>query len=394
MVMELDTTKLKQAGFRKTVSHDNCVVLDIGSGSFPRYIEVRPPGDDGSRMTAVWDGSLDLAVNDKVIAVEYGGNPIWRIQSKGGADSGTGSVRVSKVWESDFGAVALTADADGDIGIGTASPAGQLEINTTTATKNALILQSTDDDNTEKLLSAQIADGTEFLKINIALAALPTALTIDTTGVATATRSLPLTVVFDDDSTSLLSNLSGMVFANLNTTDNNNANIIFTGKTTTGAQPAFGALACQYTDHTNASKDADIILVSMRTNTMTEQLRIRSDGFLGLGVATGLMNGKIHAYDAISGFMHWKYDGLDGTSRTIISNGAGDVLYRLHIAYVLRDSAGAVASGTTDISNGGSVGLTVGANTVTIAVAGTGAVTVSRTAGTDTIKVGFWLLWL
>jgi hypothetical protein len=127
--MELNTTKLKQAGFRKTVSHDNCVVLDIGSGTFPRYIEVRPPGDDGSRMTALWDGSLDLAVNDKVIADEYSGNPIWRIVSKGGNDSGAGSVRVSKVWESDFGAVALQADATGQIEVGkTTGPDAKFEV--------------------------------------------------------------------------------------------------------------------------------------------------------------------------------------------------------------------------------------------------------------------------
>lgn len=113
--MELDTTKLKQAGFRKTVSHDNCVVLDIGSGSFPRYIEVRPPGDDGSRMTAIWNGSLDLAVNDKVVCIEYSGNLIWRVQDKGGGDSGIDSHRVSKLWESNFGAVALEADANGNV---------------------------------------------------------------------------------------------------------------------------------------------------------------------------------------------------------------------------------------------------------------------------------------
>ncbi len=126
--MELDTTKIRQAGFRKTVSHDNCIVLDISSGAYPRYIEVRPPGDDGSRQTAIWDGSLDLAVNDKVIAIEYAANPIWRIQAKGGGDSGAGSIRVSKVWESDFGAVALQADASGNVGIGTTGPDAKLDV--------------------------------------------------------------------------------------------------------------------------------------------------------------------------------------------------------------------------------------------------------------------------
>jgi hypothetical protein len=137
--MELDTTKLRQSGFRKTVSHDNCVVLAIGTGSFPRYIEVRPPGDDGSRMTAIWDGSLDLAVNNKVIAIEYGGNPVWRVSAIGGGDDGAGSVRVDKVWESDFGAVALQADADGNIGIGTASLSSPLHVFETISVSQGIV---------------------------------------------------------------------------------------------------------------------------------------------------------------------------------------------------------------------------------------------------------------
>lgn len=300
-----------------------------------------------------------------------------------------------QVQDADGGVPILNVDSINErIAIGLSTPGGKVEVNAATANEHALILQSTDDDNTNKLLSCQIADGTEFLRINISLAALPTGMTIDTTGIAIATRSLPLTVTFDDNSTNRLSGLSGMVFANLNTTSNNLAGIIFTSKTTTGATPAFGALECIFTDHTNTSKDADIVIVSMRANTMTEQLRMRSDGFLGLGVTTALMNGKIHAYNAISGFMHWEFDGLDGTSRTIISNGVGDVIYNLFGMYNLRDSSGNVADGTLSVANGGSTGLTVGSNTVTVAVAGTGATTVSRTAGSDTIKVSFWLLWL
>ncbi|MEE8208304.1 MAG: hypothetical protein V3T88_05050, partial [Nitrosomonadaceae bacterium] len=128
MVMQLDTSKLSQAGFKKTVSHDNCIVLDIGTGSFPRYIEVRPPGDDGSRQTAIWDGIFDLAVNDKVIAIEYAANPIWRVSAMGGSDSGVGKVRVNKVWSSDFGLEALLTDINGNVGIGVISPSGLLDV--------------------------------------------------------------------------------------------------------------------------------------------------------------------------------------------------------------------------------------------------------------------------
>ncbi|MHC4752866.1 MAG: hypothetical protein ACYTFW_23725 [Planctomycetota bacterium] len=123
--MDLDTTKLAQKGAQKLTPHDNCTVLDLGAGSFPRLIELRLPGVDGARQSALWDGSLDLAVNDLVIADEYAGQTIWRISSAGGGDSGAGKQRVSKVWKSDFSAVAMWANADGDIGIGTeATPHG------------------------------------------------------------------------------------------------------------------------------------------------------------------------------------------------------------------------------------------------------------------------------
>jgi hypothetical protein len=132
--------------------------------------------------------------------------------------------------------------------------------------------------------------------------------------------------------------------------------------------------------------------IKLGTNSTVRQY-IDSAGDIGIGVGTS-PEGRLHGYDAISGFKHWEYDGLDGTSRTIISNGTGDVLYNLFGMYNFRDSGGSVASSTFSVANGGSTGLAVGANTVTVAVAATGAVTVSRTAGANTIKVSFWLLWL
>jgi hypothetical protein len=115
------------------------------------------------------------------------------------------------------------------------------------------------------------------------------------------------------------------------------------------------------------------------------------EGDVGIGVDP---QGILHTYDAIAGSIIWKYDGLNATVRTIIANGSGDCLYRLHASYVLRDSAAAVASGTTDVSNSASVNLTVGGNTVRLRVNADGSVDVARTAGTDTIKVAFKLLWL
>ncbi|MHC4397130.1 MAG: hypothetical protein ACYS1A_15935 [Planctomycetota bacterium] len=113
-----------------------------------------------------------------------------------------------------------------------------------------------------------------------------------------------------------------------------------------------------------------------------------------VGVGVTAPQGKIHSYDAISGFILWEYDGLDATVRTVVPNGAGDVLYRLTAMYVLRDSAAAVASGTTDVSNAASVNLTVGTNTVRLRVNADGSCDIARTAGSDTIKVALVLRWL
>lgn len=117
MTFDFDTSELSQAAARKVTPHDNCVVLDLGTGSFPRDIEVRLPDDDGARQIAIWDGSLNLSINDEVFCNEYAGNPKWRIASMGGANSGAGKQRISEVWESDFGAVALEADVSGNITI-------------------------------------------------------------------------------------------------------------------------------------------------------------------------------------------------------------------------------------------------------------------------------------
>lgn len=116
------------------------------------------------------------------------------------------------------------------------------------------------------------------------------------------------------------------------------------------------------------------------------------NGDTGVGVVAP--QGKFHTYDTISGFLIWEFDGLDATVRTIIPNGTGDVLYRLTAMYVLRDSAAAVASGTTDVSNGASVNLTVGGNTVRLRINADGSTDIARTAGTDTIKVALVLRWL
>jgi len=120
---------------------------------------------------------------------------------------------------------------------------------------------------------------------------------------------------------------------------------------------------------------------------------VQSNGRMGLGTTSS--QARLHTYDTIGGSLHnWIYDGLDGTSRTIIPDGAGDVLYGCRINVVLRDSSGNFTGGVQNIANGTSANITVGANTVTFAVSAAGALTVSRTAGGDTIKANGSLIWL
>lgn len=120
----------------------------------------------------------------------------------------------------------------------------------------------------------------------------------------------------------------------------------------------------------------------------------------GLGIGTTAPQGKLHGYDAISGFLHWKYDGVDGTARTVIPDGAGDVLSRLMAMFVTRADNAATAAGNALsavlIPGGGdSVIDTQGGDTLALRVNANGSVDIRRNAGsTRTWKVTLWLLWL
>lgn len=117
MALNLDISELTQAAAMKATPHDNCIVLGLGTGAFPRDIEVRLPDDDGARQNALWDGSLNLSINDEVLCFEYSGLSAWRVMGMGGNEGGAGKARVSEIWESDFGAVALETDASGNVTI-------------------------------------------------------------------------------------------------------------------------------------------------------------------------------------------------------------------------------------------------------------------------------------
>ena len=124
----------------------------------------------------------------------------------------------------------------------------------------------------------------------------------------------------------------------------------------------------------------------------TDVLTFGFNGLVGIGIT--VPQGKVHAYDAISGFLLWEYDGLDATVRTIIPNGTGDVLYRTRFQYIMRNSAGVSASGDKFLTTPSSSAIVVGADTVTITLNADGSMTAARTAGSNTIKVALTLRWL
>lgn len=122
--------------------HLNCTVVSVGSGSYPRYIDVRLPGTDGPLMTAVWNGpgNIPLSVNDKVKCNEYADLPFLEIAGANpGRDQSAGLTRVSKVYDSTLTSEVISADASSVVTFGsgasaTEARAGVAEIATQTET--------------------------------------------------------------------------------------------------------------------------------------------------------------------------------------------------------------------------------------------------------------------
>jgi hypothetical protein len=90
---------------------------------------------------------------------------------------------------------------------------------------------------------------------------------------------------------------------------------------------------------------------------------------------------------------------VDGTARSVVPDGTGDVLYLLGGMGVTRASSGATAAtsflGASAVAPGGSQVLySSGGDICALQVAANGAITVQRTGGALTYKVGLWLLWL
>jgi hypothetical protein len=102
------------------------LVADASPPDLPTgYIKIVNPRD-GTWTPCLTVNGLVINDNDLVnVLFTKGTEPIAISQA---SNSPSNTLKVSEVWESDFDAVALQSDADGDIGIGTATPDAQLEV--------------------------------------------------------------------------------------------------------------------------------------------------------------------------------------------------------------------------------------------------------------------------
>src|SRR3990170_1907939 len=89
----------------------NAIVINDAPSGLADYIIVRDPRD-GNYITAVKVAGMAYAINDYVNLLFVKGTEPIAFQH--GSASTTSGVKVSEIWESDFGAVAGEADASGN----------------------------------------------------------------------------------------------------------------------------------------------------------------------------------------------------------------------------------------------------------------------------------------
>jgi hypothetical protein len=117
-------------------------------------------------------------------------------------------------------------------------------------------------------------------------------------------------------------------------------------------------------------------------------------GFIGNMIAP---QGQLHLHDGTMGGMYVSKTGIVGSAVTIIPNGAGDVVRGIKIIGTAYETVTPSAYQVDKwITPGGSTTIdsVPGGQTLTLACAADGSVTVQRTAGTATWSVGLQLVWL
>ncbi|MBN2543790.1 hypothetical protein JXI42_13095 [bacterium] len=200
-------------------------------------------------------------------------------------------------------------------------------------------------------------------------------------GIGTINPVAPLQVEFNSSSTMDISNNSSVYIWNTNSTDNNQAAIVFCSNPGT----RHAALQCKFTDHTLSSVNADLYLWTVNDNTLNQSMVIKDDGDVGIGTVTpsarlevtrdyGSSNGTVLDVNASggSGIESPEIFGIN-TDVNMTSNGTGRGIYsRVHSTTVAINAAGVwgAAVSTSPSSNlKGVVGQIEGGSTPNAAAA-------------------------
>jgi hypothetical protein len=392
----------------------NAIVINDAPSGLANYIIVRDPRD-GNYITAVKVAGMAYAINDYVNLLFVKGTEPIAFQH--GSNSPSGGFKVYQVWESDFGAVALQADATGQIGIGTTTPATKLDIDAGSNTSGIRLRGLAE---TTEIADFYVGNGGELF--------------IDLTGGNDANQYLDIRT--EDNAYGVIireSDGTGTIFANLFVVDAaaDYLNIVINDAASTlglviteneevgiGVIPTLGKL------HVGASS-GNVTVAIQSPDASQAELRIRrttgNDGWsiykvassldlrfflstvgdmvsltsTGVGIGTTSPQAKLHTYDTIGGSLHnWKYDGLAGVSQVIIPDGTGDVLYMASVHYVARTSAGSVGEGQFGIIPTNNNDIVLGADTLRFSVSAGGELSCVRQAGAGTIKVNVDVLWI
>jgi hypothetical protein len=123
-------------------------------------------------------------------------------------------------------------------------------------------------------------------------------------------------------------------------------------------------------------------------------------GLLTLGSILAPGDGTTHlsGHDGFAGFRFWSYDGIDTTLRTIIADGTGDIknLCLIFLNYCSSDTTTRV--GTYGAMYPGQTTVLADADNDqwTITCNANGSLTIQRTqsAGSHTLKMAMWILWV